>query len=103
VERFLTVNRWPVIRCAREGHRTMPRTTNRSPRERALLNRRIFVGGALVEIAAGIALLFLLSWPTNIILVGSAAVILIGYDVMFWQSLKKQAADQRRDNTSEQP
>jgi hypothetical protein len=61
------------------------------------------VGGALVEIAAGIALLFLLSWPTNIILVGSAAVILIGYDVMFWQSLKKQAADQRRDNTSEQP
>ena len=103
LERFLTVSLQPVIPCARKGHVTVPRTTNRSPEERFLANRRIFVGGMLFEAAAGIALLFLLSWPTNIIVVGSGAVILIAYNFVFWQTLKKQAADQSAGNTSEPP
>jgi hypothetical protein len=81
----------------------VPRTTNRSPQQRSLANRGIFVGGMLFEAAAGIVLLFLLSWPTNIIVVGSAAVTLIAYNIVFWQTLKKQAADQSRGNTSELP
>ena len=86
-----------------EGHLAVPRTTNRSPQERSPVNRRIFVGGMLFEAVAGIVILFLLSWPTNVIVVVPAALILIAYNIMFWQSIKKQAADQSRRNTSELP
>ncbi len=79
----------------------MPRTTNRSPEERFLFARRVFVGGAVFEIVACIALLFLLRWPMNIIVVVVAAVMLGSYNVVFWRTIKKQAAEQSSSNASD--
>jgi ABC-type bacteriocin/lantibiotic exporter with double-glycine peptidase domain len=79
----------------------MPRTTNRSPEERFLFARRVLVGGAAFEIVACIALLFLLRWPMNVIVVVVAIVMLGSYNVLFWRIIKKEAAEQKRSNASD--
>lgn len=81
----------------------MSGTSNQSRQERSSLNSRIFFGGMLLEALGGIVMIFLLSWPTNVIVVVPAALILAAYNTMFWLTLKKQAADQGRPNTSELP
>jgi ABC-type bacteriocin/lantibiotic exporter with double-glycine peptidase domain len=79
----------------------MPRTSNRSPEEQFQFARRAFVGGALFETVACIALLFLLRWPMNIIVVMLAVVMLGSYNVVFWRTIKKQAAEQSSSNASD--
>jgi drug/metabolite transporter superfamily protein YnfA len=79
----------------------MPNRTNRSPDERFLFARRVFIAGAVFEIAACIALLFLLSWPKNVIVVVLAAAMLGSYNVVFWRTIKKQASEQRSSNASD--
>ncbi len=79
----------------------MPRTSNRSPEERFLFARRVFVGGALFEIVACIALLFLLRWPMNVIVVVVAVVMLGSYNVVFWRTIKKQAGEQSSSNATD--
>jgi hypothetical protein len=90
------------IDTVRSGHiSTMPRTATRSPQERFEFARRIFIAGALFEIGACIALLFLLSWPKNVIVVAVAAVMLGSYNVVFWRTIKKQAAEQTTSGISD--
>jgi drug/metabolite transporter superfamily protein YnfA len=79
----------------------MPRTINRSPEERLRAGRRNFVCGALFETVGCIALLFVLRWPTNIIVVVIAAVMLGSYNIVFWRVLKKDAAKLSRGNASD--
>lgn len=87
----------------RKGQLRVSGTSNQSRQERASLNGRIFFGGMVFEVVGGIVMIFLLSWPTNVIVVVPAALILAAYNTMFWLTLKKQAADESRRNTSELP
>ena len=66
-----------------------------------MVNGRVFFGGMVLEVVAGIVMVFLLSWPTNVIVVAPAAVILAAYNALFWVTIKKQAADQSRRHESE--
>jgi drug/metabolite transporter superfamily protein YnfA len=81
----------------------MPRTSNRSPEERFLFARRVFVAGALFETVACIALLFMLRWPMNVIVVVVAVVMLGSYNVVFWRTIKSQAAEQSSSSASDLP
>ena len=77
----------------------MARTINRSPEQRLRVSRRVCIGGAVFEFAACIALLFLLRWPTNVIVVGIAAVTITPYEIVLWRTINKQAVDQDQSST----
>jgi len=76
----------------------MARTNSRSPEERVRILRRVFFAGAAFEIAACIALLFLLRWPTNLVVVLIATVMLTAYNIVYWRAINKQARDQSQSN-----
>jgi len=69
----------------------MARTSNRSPDKSLRIARVFCVGGGVVETVLCIALLFVLSWPTNIIVVAIAATTLTAYNIVLWRFLKQDA------------
>jgi hypothetical protein len=77
----------------------MARTTNRSPEDRLRIGRIICVGGEVFELAVCIALLFLLPWPTNVIVGFIGATMLTSYNIVLWRTIKKQANEQGQGST----
>ena len=77
----------------------MAHTSNRSPEQRIRVGRIVCIGGALFELAACIALLFLLRWPTNVIVVGIAAVTITPYEIVLWRTINRQVVEKDQNST----
>lgn len=68
------------------------RFVNRSPEERLRIGRRICVGSQLFETAGFIALIFLLTWPTNLVVVCIGLPMLTAYNILLWRTIKREAS-----------
>jgi hypothetical protein len=90
-EPIATLNQLLEARRAGGADAEIARNSNQSPDENFRLGRIICGGGEAFEVAACIALLFLLAWPINVIVALGGGTILTGYNVLLWRSIKRQA------------
>jgi hypothetical protein len=67
------------------------RTIDRTPEERLRIGRWICGGGQVLETAACIALLFFLTWPTNVIVAVIGFTMTTAYNILLWHTIKKEA------------
>ena len=79
----------------------MSRATNRTPEDPLRIGRIVCVGGEVFAIAVCITLLFLMPWPSNVIVVVITATMLTTYNIVLWRWLKNDANRQSPNDPHE--